>query len=176
MREHHIDLRMGFGLGVLISPGHGAQADFGHHQIGPAQPFVLYRSFSPDLAAAPTVGPACRTDKPERAADPSRQKSVTRRVWGVHKTRRCSYISGAAEAAIFVFVDGLTTAQVCCGGSRRSGMFWIGRLRNGDAGWSSPVARQAHNLKVAGSNPAPATNDINVWPGEIGNRLYLRHR
>ena len=28
----------------------------------------------------------------------------------------------------------------------------------GDAGWSSPVARQAHNLKVAGSNPAPATN------------------
>ncbi len=30
----------------------------------------------------------------------------------------------------------------------------------GDAGWSSPVARQAHNLKVAGSNPAPATNAI----------------
>src|ERR1700755_424152 len=27
-----------------------------------------------------------------------------------------------------------------------------------DAGWSSPVARQAHNLKVVGSNPAPATN------------------
>ena len=28
----------------------------------------------------------------------------------------------------------------------------------GDAGWSSPVARQAHNLKVIGSNPIPATN------------------
>gem|GEM_PF-5768450 len=27
------------------------------------------------------------------------------------------------------------------------------------AGWSSPVARQAHNLKVTGSNPVPATND-----------------
>ena len=26
------------------------------------------------------------------------------------------------------------------------------------AGWSSLVARQAHNLKVAGSNPAPATS------------------
>ena len=26
-----------------------------------------------------------------------------------------------------------------------------------DAGWSSPVARRAHNPKVAGSNPAPAT-------------------
>ena len=27
-----------------------------------------------------------------------------------------------------------------------------------DAGWSSPVARQAHNLEVVGSNPTPATN------------------
>ena len=26
------------------------------------------------------------------------------------------------------------------------------------AGWSSPVARQAHNLKVTGSNPVPATS------------------
>jgi hypothetical protein len=32
------------------------------------------------------------------------------------------------------------------------------RLNFFDAGWSSPVARQAHNLKAAGSNPAPATN------------------
>jgi hypothetical protein len=29
---------------------------------------------------------------------------------------------------------------------------------NFGAGWSSPVARWAHNPKVAGSNPAPATN------------------
>ena len=29
------------------------------------------------------------------------------------------------------------------------------------AGWSSPVARQAHNLKVVGSNPTPATNVFN---------------
>ena len=27
------------------------------------------------------------------------------------------------------------------------------------AGWSSPVARQAHNLKVTGSNPVPATRN-----------------
>ncbi|MEY9783039.1 hypothetical protein ABIA23_004441, partial [Sinorhizobium fredii] len=31
--------------------------------------------------------------------------------------------------------------------------------KSDNAGWSSPVARQAHNLKAAGSNPAPATND-----------------
>ena len=29
------------------------------------------------------------------------------------------------------------------------------------AGWSSLAARRAHNPKVAGSNPAPATNQIN---------------
>jgi hypothetical protein len=28
------------------------------------------------------------------------------------------------------------------------------------AGWSSPVARQAHNLKVTGSNPVPATTFV----------------
>ena len=28
---------------------------------------------------------------------------------------------------------------------------------NNDAGWSSPEARRAHNPKVAGSNPVPAT-------------------
>ena len=32
------------------------------------------------------------------------------------------------------------------------------------AGWSSPVARQAHNLKVAGSNPAPATKTTENSP------------
>ena len=30
------------------------------------------------------------------------------------------------------------------------------------AGWSSPVARQAHNLKVVGSNPTPATINSNI--------------
>ena len=32
------------------------------------------------------------------------------------------------------------------------------------AGWSSPVARQAHNLKVGGSNPPPATTESRL-PG-----------
>ena len=42
--------------------------------------------------------------------------------------------------------------------SCRLGYFaWLGGSL-GDAGWSSPVARQAHNLKVVGSNPTPATN------------------
>ena len=41
-----------------------------------------------------------------------------------------------------------------------------------DAGWSSPVARQAHNLKVVGSNPTPATNKK---PASLWDRgLFLR--
>ena len=39
-----------------------------------------------------------------------------------------------------------------------------------DAGWSSPVARQAHNLKVAGSNPAPATKSK---PGRSTRRAFF---
>ena len=38
-----------------------------------------------------------------------------------------------------------------CGPKRRRALV--------DAGWSSPVARQAHNLKVVGSNPTPATSN-----------------
>ena len=38
--------------------------------------------------------------------------------------------------------------------------FWRGRIIRAqfDAGWSSLVARRAHNPKVVGSNPAPATS------------------
>src|SRR5437588_8959012 len=57
------------------------------------------------------------------------------------------------------------------------------RLRNyfRNAGWSSLVARQAHNLKAAGSNPAPATKSIlQIWKrlaarDSLG-KLYSRRR
>jgi hypothetical protein len=44
------------------------------------------------------------------------------------------------------------------------------RLRQARAaGWSSPVARQAHNLKVTGSNPVPATTlNTAPWPPARG--------
>jgi hypothetical protein len=37
-----------------------------------------------------------------------------------------------------------------------------------DAGWSSQVAREAHNLEVAGSNPVPA---ISVVARSLSNSL-----
>src|SRR3546814_3037708 len=42
----------------------------------------------------------------------------------------------------------------------------------GDAGWSSPVARQAHNLKVTGSNPVTATNDTCKGPAAKATGLF----
>jgi putative endonuclease len=39
-----------------------------------------------------------------------------------------------------------------------------------NAGWSSLVARQAHNLKAAGSNPAPATNFLQL---AVPYRVYV---
>src|SRR5450432_1381544 len=45
------------------------------------------------------------------------------------------------------------------------------------AGWSSPVARQAHNLKVRGSNPLPATTFTELRYGSfvtlrVGGELH----
>ena len=52
------------------------------------------------------------------------------------------------------------------------------RPENNGAGWSSPVARQAHNLKVAGSNPAPATNFLksSTEPHPNGRMLSLERK
>ena len=43
------------------------------------------------------------------------------------------------------------------------------------AGWSSPVARQAHNLKVTGSNPVPATKSPPQTQKPWANNPGLRH-
>ena len=42
-----------------------------------------------------------------------------------------------------------------------------------NAGWSSPVARQAHNLKVVGSNPTPATNATHFQKTTGANWLHI---
>src|SRR5580700_9118601 len=42
-------------------------------------------------------------------------------------------------------------------------------VRYHDAGWSSSVARWAHNPEVAGSNPAPATRKLQVRGLIAGN-------
>ena len=44
------------------------------------------------------------------------------------------------------------------------------------AGWSSPVARQAHNLKVTGSNPVPATQPSSTAPGANNSNTDRKHQ
>lgn len=39
----HVDLGMALGLGILAAPGHGAQAEFGHEQVGAAKGLQLHR-------------------------------------------------------------------------------------------------------------------------------------
>ena len=45
----------------------------------------------------------------------------------------------------------------------------LSTFRPPDAGWSSLVARRAHNPKVAGSNPAPAI----TWPVPRGRHFFF---
>ena len=52
--------------------------------------------------------------------------------------------------------DGIDRRRTSVGRIRFRSGFSEGSQRF-NAGWSSPVARQAHNLKVIGSNPIPAT-------------------
>ena len=50
----------------------------------------------------------------------------------------------------------------------------FGSATKNDAGWSSPVARQAHNLKVVGSNPTPATNKIATKSIRVARAILSR--
>src|SRR5437870_13841323 len=56
-----------------------------------------------------------------------------------------------------------TRDSICSEAESRPGTVDFG------AGWSSPVARWAHNPKVAGSNPAPATNLFRILKFEFRN-------
>src|ERR1700704_6019279 len=67
-------------------------------------------------------------------------------------------------------------------GRNRSAPLGVGQIRSRSgffegaqrfiAGWSSPVARQAHNLKVIGSNPIPATKTTPLSQ-RLGGVLFL---
>ena len=41
-----------------------------------------------------------------------------------------------------------------------------------DAGWSSQVARRAHNPKVVGSNPSPAIPLDAGWSSQVARRAH----
>ena len=45
-----------------------------------------------------------------------------------------------------------------------------------NAGWSSLVARWAHNPKVGGSNPPPATNGVASQKGLVTPSVFLAYK
>ena len=118
---------------------------------GTKNPFTVSGPSSPTLEG-PQKGPFCVPGSAQSQRAPSRPKSLA--GWSSRQTVRSREPTTRS---------GLTSAH------------------HGDAGWSSPVARQAHNLKVAGSNPAPATrqsrkpNELTAFLfAEIGSKIRPR--
>ena len=72
------------------------------------------------------------------------------------KTRESRSLPGLLNATFYLLINKICTINKAANAAYSHSI---------NAGWSSPVARQAHNLKAAGSNPAPATkinNKINT--------------
>ena len=111
----------------------------------PAPPLLLWRRKGRRRAFQET---ACRGGRCSRRADPPRRgfQACQARVGVVFHFRPGR--GGTCRRNNFVL------ERACAGNGPALScdtVLWI-------AGWSSLVARQAHNLKVVGSNPAPATN------------------
>ena len=86
--------------------------------------------------------------KPAQSSDPV----------NTHSLRLLASCAGSSIRCFGLRGDTATAVRPC--GASGSGLTKPTEVYHGDAGWSSPVARQAHNLKVTGSNPVPATNKI----------------
>ena len=122
-----------------------------------------------------------RTDVELLRKDPSTIEDVARRELGMMKPGEKLFIIRDAEppqplARPFTLPPARGKFESLSGRRRR--------VQHLDAGWSSPVARWAHNPKVAGSNPAPATTFPKstariprsrlVFPTNLNNRLTNR--
>src|SRR6202021_2963862 len=102
----------------------------------------------------------------------------TRRCAIFHATERPRTMPAPAVGNAFPAGDAVSPSCIAIFSYAALFRFDDGRSRCYDqtAGWSSLVARWAHNPKVGGSNPPPATNGI-IKLGEPKFRLpFLRVR
>ena len=125
--------------------------------------------------AAADPAPARAAQRPFRASDGLRDRAARRR----HRPGRPPGPSALPQPARLHPAVGSSGPVACWAGScrargpPRSGAAGTSRFacrsgcsysRGTDAGWSSSVARWAHNPEVAGSNPAPATKpQVEGW-------------
>jgi hypothetical protein len=85
-------------------------------------------------------------------------KTLKRSLAGLSKAALRWYIPLAPRGiARVAFSGSLRTGSIGASGVGHSVSVFCEGAQWFIAGWSSPVARQAHNLKVTGSNPVPAT-------------------
>ena len=86
----------------------------------------------------------------QNATQSSQKQSKTRNQYGT-----------PSKPTLFVCRTSLTRDNCfAIARQRQKPRYFAERQKPDGAGWSSPVARQAHNLKAAGSNPAPATKNF----------------
>ena len=104
----------------------------------------------PHITRTPSMGALCRpgghSEGPNTRSHPELGRENPLRQW--YCTSRCGRV-GRRQACQAPPTLSLLNPS--------SPAPWGQALGPTIAGWSSPVARQAHNLKVVGSNPTPAT-------------------
>src|ERR1700738_2072204 len=100
-----------------------------------------------------------------------RHKTPKRSLAGLSKAVLRWYIPLAPRGiARVAFSGSLRTGSIGASGVGQTVSVFCEGAQCVIAGWSSPVARQAHNLKVTGSNPVPATTFVITHSPSRSNR------
>jgi hypothetical protein len=107
---------------------------------------------------APTLRPVARSPRWEVAGSLSDDGGGQTGLFGRRGLRPRS--QGSTDPDTELPILSVDRPRRLCGDSRSRFVYFC----HNDAGWSSLVARRAHNPKVAGSNPAPATKRTLWYP------------
>ena len=153
------------GLPRTRSPQHDDNLRNGRRQW---RPFLFSRAALRKRRATPEASAAAfceikTSEKPSRGHAPS----LLQRRCAFFPTRPfpATATSPLPQPSVFSWFHGRSTKSELLRPSHRAPPLLhsarnaraMHRASRFGAGWSSPVARQAHNLKVVGSNPTPAT-------------------
>ena len=114
---------------------------------------VLGRSF------APPCGVEHRAIQPLTCVGPQPANRPPPRTQGAPRSQPNSTAPLQARRPSILSVPAQTPSGPSCVGQEFRLTCLVKGQYTGSAGWSSPVARWAHNPKVVGSNPTPATKE-----------------
>jgi hypothetical protein len=144
--------------------GQGERGEIHFFEIFGWKNFLLSAAFASLCGVSTSLGsrshrkPDALRDRPISISKARRQR-LTKPSWSFSKNSvRASGLEEEFQSALVpaMAADTTTAPEI----SDPSVAVVVNQFNN--VGWSSPVARQAHNLKVVGSNPTPATNSREV--------------